>query len=136
MRRTTVRVLAAAGVGLSVLAGPLAGAGSAGSPVVATTSSLSPAFVTAGRTALYEASWTNESNATLTNAVVVVSLPAGTGLVSADPAGCTVAGPAGAPVVSCPKPNLAGAVSSSCWVTMSPPAAVCSPATRCRPARA
>jgi uncharacterized repeat protein (TIGR01451 family) len=107
VRRKTSRLLAAAAVAVPVVLGPLAGVSSSASPVVSATSSLSPAFVTAGRTALYEAGWTNESNAALTNATVVVTLPAGTGLVSADPAGCTVAEPAGAPVVSCPKPNLA-----------------------------
>jgi uncharacterized repeat protein (TIGR01451 family) len=111
-------------VTLSVLAGPLAGAGSAASPVVTATSSLIPAFVTAGRTALYEASWTNDSNGTLTNATVVVTLPAGTGLVSATPAGCTVSEPAGAPVVSCPKPNLAAGATVSQQLLLTAPEAV------------
>ena len=124
MRRKTSRLLAAAAVAVPVVLGPLAGVGSAGSPVVTAASELSPAFVTAGRTALYEASWTNQSNATLTNAVVVVTLPAGTGVVSANPAGCTVAEPAGAPVVSCPQPNVAGGDMVTQQLLLTAPASV------------
>ncbi|MFL6127680.1 MAG: hypothetical protein ACJ73E_01265 [Mycobacteriales bacterium] len=95
---------------LSVLIGPLAGVGSAGSPVVTADSSLAPGLVTSGRTALYGASWRNDSNATLTNAVARVGLPAGSSLLSSTPAGCVApppAGPADPLLVSCPFPNLA-----------------------------
>jgi uncharacterized repeat protein (TIGR01451 family) len=117
-------LLAAAAVAVPAVLGPLAGVGSAGSPVVTAASELSPAFVTAGRTALYEAAWTNQSNATLTNAAVVVTLPAGTGLVSATPAGCTVADVGGVPVVSCPQPNLASGDTVRQQLLLAAPASV------------
>jgi uncharacterized repeat protein (TIGR01451 family) len=47
--------------------------------------------VTGGRGALYTASWTNQSNATLTNTSIFVTLPPGWTLQPADPAVSTAA---------------------------------------------
>ncbi len=64
--------------------------------------------MTGGRGALYTASWTNQSNATLTKTSIFVTLPPGWTLRSADPAVCTppAANPADPIVVSCPRANL------------------------------
>lgn len=102
-RRAGVVAVAAA-----ILVGPLAGAGSAASEVTSS-SVLAPPAVAAGRTALYSATWVNHGNATLANPVVVVTLPAGSAVESAIPAGCAAPEPA-APtdplVVSCEHANL------------------------------
>jgi uncharacterized repeat protein (TIGR01451 family) len=60
--------------------------------------------VTGGRGALYTASWTNQSNATLTNMSIFVTLPPGWTLQPADPAVCTApaANPADPVVVAEP----------------------------------
>jgi hypothetical protein len=82
--------------------------GAAG-PVVRTSSSLAPSFVTIDREALYAASWTNDSTPTLTNTSITVTLPPGSTLLSADPAVCAAATPASLAdpvVVSCPRANL------------------------------
>jgi uncharacterized repeat protein (TIGR01451 family) len=60
--------------------------------------------VTGGRGALYTTSWTNQSNATLTNTSIFVTLPPGWTLQPADPAVCTApaANPADPVVVAEP----------------------------------
>jgi len=88
----------------------------AASPVVPGVSDLVPkllrdgvetGFVTGGQKALYTATWTDESNATITNTSVVVTLPPGSVLVSADPDVCTASvDPSGSVIVFCPRENM------------------------------
>lgn len=120
MRRlhTTFRWLGGSAAGVIVLVGLLAAPSGAASPVVATRSDLLPSlesadgpvgFVTGGRKALYTASWTNQSNSTLANPLVAVTLPAGSTVLSADPAVCAAPAPPDPSdplVVSCPRENL------------------------------
>jgi len=114
--RTTFRWFGGVGLGAVVLLGLFTAPSDAGSPNVKSDSRIIPSldggesgFVTGGRNALYTASWTNESNATLTNVLVVVTLPAGSGVLSADPDVCTAPAPANPSdpvVVSCPRDNV------------------------------
>jgi len=101
-----------------LLVGLCAGPSSAASPVVTPRAELVPSlvrdgaqvgFVTGGRSALYTVSWTDESQATITNTVVTVVLPAGSTLLSADPDVCTAQAPASPSdpvVVTCPRENM------------------------------
>src|SRR5438105_738326 len=82
--------------------GLVAAPGGAASPVITATSALVPSlvqngiptgFVTAGRNALYTASWTDQGTSTITNVLVVVTLPAGSAVGSTDPGGCTAPAP-------------------------------------------
>jgi hypothetical protein len=104
---------ASVGVVVGVLASPVGAA----SPVVTSSSTLVPSvqqngapvgFVTAGRNALYTASWTDQSTATITNVLVVITLPAGSTVLSTDPAVCSTSAPGGSsPVmVSCPREGM------------------------------
>jgi hypothetical protein len=116
--RMTFRWLGGSALGVVVLLGLFAAPSSAaGSPDVRTSSDLIPklpdrgqvGFVTGGRNALYTASWTNQSKATLTNSSVLVTLPPGSVLLSADPDVCTAPtppNPSDPLVVTCPRENL------------------------------
>ena len=114
--KTTTRLVRCAGavaLALGALVGPLATPSGAADSIVTASSVLAPPFVTAGRIAFYSARWVNDSNATLTNPEVLITLPAGSALVSADPPVCTVSSPPGpsGPVVSCARDNLASGAS-------------------------
>lgn len=102
-----VRGVGAAALALAAVVGPLATPSGAASSDVPATSVLAPPLVSTGRTAFYSATWTNQSPATLTNPEVVITLPAGSAVVSADPALCTVSQPTGSVVVTCERENLA-----------------------------
>jgi uncharacterized repeat protein (TIGR01451 family) len=116
--RMIYRGLGGSVLALAVLLGLCVPPSGAASPVVTRTASLVPSltrdgaevgFVTGGRKALYTASWTNESNSTITNVTITVRLPAGSTLLSADPAVCSAsvpADPAAPVVVTCPRDNL------------------------------
>jgi hypothetical protein len=115
--RMALRWLGGGALGMVVLLGSFAAPGVAASPDVTASSRLVPSlvrggaqvgFVTGGREALYTGAWTNESNATITNTMIVVTLPAGSSLLAADPDVCTAppTGPADPLVVSCPRDNL------------------------------
>jgi uncharacterized repeat protein (TIGR01451 family) len=108
--KTTTSLGRCLGLGVLVLAalvGPLAAESSAASRI-SSSSVLAPGLVSAGRTVFYAATWTNDGNPTLTNTVVSITVPAGSAVVSADPAVCTSqpAGPSGLVVVTCPRQNL------------------------------
>ncbi len=95
--KTTTRLGRGVGtvaLALGAVVGPLAAEAGAAS-VVTSSSVLAPNLVSTGRTAFYSATWANQSRPTLTNTAVVITLPAGSALVSADPAVCTVALPSG-----------------------------------------
>lgn len=96
---------------LVALVGPLATEAAAASPVVTRSSVLAPGLVSTNRTALYSATWVEQSQAVLTNPVVTITLPAGSALVSTDPPVCTASFPSGAVVVTCPRDNLASGAS-------------------------
>jgi uncharacterized repeat protein (TIGR01451 family) len=110
------RWFGAGALGVVVLLALFTASSDAGSPVVTAESHLIPSsdggqsgFVTGGRNALYTALWTNRGNATLTNVFVVVTLPAGTAVLSADPDVCTAPAPANPSdpvVVTCQRDNL------------------------------
>jgi hypothetical protein len=107
------RCIGAVALALGVVVGPLATSGDAAS-VVTSSSVLAPSVVSTGRIAFYSATWVNQTNPTLTNTVVVVTLPSGSVLVSADPAVCTTSlpsGPSGSVVVTCPRANFASGAS-------------------------
>ena len=113
--KTTTRLGRGVGtvaLALGAVVGPLAAEAGAAS-VVTSSSVLAPNLVSTGRTAFYSATWANQSRPTLTNTAVVVTLPTGSALVSADPAVCTVALPSGGsgPVVTCQRENLASGAS-------------------------
>ncbi len=135
--RTTARWVGVGTVGLVVVVGLLAAPGGAASPVVTTNSELVPSlvqngaqvgFVTGGRNALYTGSWTNDSNSTLTNTNIAVTLPAGSTMLSADPNVCT-APPGGSDpvVVSCPQANLRSGVTFRQQIFFRVPAAADAP---------
>src|SRR5262249_18620988 len=67
-------------------------------------------FATGGRNALYTASWRDDDHATITNILITVKLPAGSGVVSTDPAVCTSSPspphPSAPTLVTCPRDNL------------------------------
>jgi uncharacterized repeat protein (TIGR01451 family) len=92
---------------LAALIGPLAAESSAANTITSS-SALAPGLVSAGRTVFYSATWTNDGSPTLTNTVVSITLPAGSAVVSADPAVCASqqAGPSDPLVVTCPRQNL------------------------------
>ena len=104
------RRVGAVALALGAVVGPLATASGAADSVVTSTSVLAPGLVSTSRTAFYSATWTNQSRSTLTHPDVVITLPAGSSVLSADPPVCTVSspsGPSGPVVVSCPRDNLA-----------------------------
>jgi hypothetical protein len=96
----------AAAVATAVLVGALAALG--GQPQVVTTQSVAPNPVTSGMDTLYATSYTNTGGTTLTNASIVVTLPAGSAFQFADPAVCTAADPAedGTIAVTCPRGQM------------------------------
>jgi len=116
--RMTARRLGGSAAGVIVLVGLFAAPSGAASPVVTPSSELVPSvvtdgvpvgFVTGGRKALYTASWTNQSNPTLTNILITITLPPGSTVLSADPDVCTAPAPPSPTdpvVVSCPRDNL------------------------------
>jgi len=116
--RMTARRLGGSAAGVIVLVGLFAAPSGAASPVVPSISDLVPSvvtdgrpvgFVTGGRKALYTAAWTNQSNATLTNILIRITLPPGSTVLSADPDVCTAPAPPSPTdpvVVSCPRDNL------------------------------
>jgi uncharacterized repeat protein (TIGR01451 family) len=108
--KTTTSLGCCLGLGvllLAALVGPLAAESSAASTITSS-SVLAPGLVSAGRTVFYSATWTNDGSPTLTNTVVSITLPAGSAVVSADPAVCASqpAGPSDPVVVTCPRQNL------------------------------
>jgi hypothetical protein len=107
------RCIGTVALALGAAVGPLATSSDAAS-VVTSSSLLAPDVASTGRTTLYSATWFNQTNPTLTNTVIVVTLPSGSVLVSADPAVCTTSlpsGPSGPVVVTCPRQNLASGAS-------------------------
>ena len=114
--RTVFRWLACA-LGVVVLLGLCTAPSLAASPVVTPASDLVPklnlagvdtGFATGGRNALYTASWRDDDHATITNIVITVKLPPGSGVVSTDPAVCTFSppDPSAQTVVTCLRDNL------------------------------
>jgi Domain of unknown function DUF11 len=111
MSPTTTRWGRCAGIlalALAAVVGPLATGGVAASSVVSGTPVLAPGLVSTNRVAFYSTTWTNESPSTLSNPDVLVNLPAGSTLVSADPPTCTTSSGSDAVLVTCQEPNLAG----------------------------
>ena len=107
------RGVGAVALALGALVGPLA-AGAGAASVVTSNSVLAPNLVSTGRAAFYSATWVNQGSPTVANPRVVITLPAGSAVVSADPAVCSVSlpsGPAGAVVVTCERDNLASGAS-------------------------
>jgi Domain of unknown function DUF11 len=107
------RCIATVALALAAVVGPLAAQSDAAS-VLTSSSLLAPDLVSTGRTALYSATWVNQGNPTLTNTMVVITLPTGSALVSADPAVCAVSLPSGTSgpvVVTCQRENLASGAS-------------------------
>jgi uncharacterized repeat protein (TIGR01451 family) len=107
--KRTQRSLGVPALVLAVVLAPLATASSAAADVVTSTSQLAPSLLSVGRTAFYSASWTNAGTATMTNPVAVITLPAGSVLVSPAPPVCSA--DVSGSVVSCPQRNLAGGAS-------------------------
>jgi hypothetical protein len=106
------RCVGTVALALGALVGPLAAG--AGAASVATSSVLAPSLVSTGRAAFYSATWVNQGNPTVANPEVVITLPAGSTVVSADPTVCLVSlpsGPSGAVVVTCARENLASGAS-------------------------
>jgi uncharacterized repeat protein (TIGR01451 family) len=101
------RCLGTAVLVVLTMVGPLAGESSAANTITSS-SALAPGLVSAGRTVFYSATWVNDGTPTLTNTVVSITLPAGSAVVSADPAVCVSqpAGLSGRVVVTCPRQNL------------------------------
>jgi hypothetical protein len=100
--------------------------------VVTSSAVLAPSLVSTNRTALYSATWVNQSRSTLANPEVVITLPAGSALVSADPPVCTVSVPSGSSgpvVVSCPRDNLASGAGVTQQLLVRVPAATVSTST-------
>lgn len=99
VRYGVVTTLAAA----AVLAGALVALG--GQPTVATTQALAPNPVTSAQDTLYSTSYENTGGATLTNASIVVTLPAGSVFRFGDPDVCTAGTAAedGTIDVTCPR---------------------------------
>jgi hypothetical protein len=105
------RLVGAVALALGAVVGPLATASGAADGVVTSSSVLAPGLVSTGRIAFYAATWVNQSPSTLTHPDVVITLPAGSTVLSADPPVCTVSGPSGPVVVSCPRDNLGSGAS-------------------------
>jgi hypothetical protein len=95
-----------AAIGTVVLVGAIAARG--GQPQVTTTRSLAPNPVTSGQDALYGTSYENTGGTTLTNASIVVTLPAGSVFQFSDPAVCTAGAAAqnGTIPVTCPRGQM------------------------------
>jgi hypothetical protein len=114
--KTTTRLGRCVGtvaLALGALVVPLATEAGAAS-VVTSSSVLAPNLVSTGRAAFYSATWVNDGDPTVANPEVVITLPAGSAVVSADPAVCSVSvpsGPSGAVVVTCERENLASGAS-------------------------
>jgi uncharacterized repeat protein (TIGR01451 family) len=112
--RVTLRWFGGVALGVVVLLGQDTASSVAASPDVRSDSLLVPSlhgsgFVTGGRNILYTALWTNNGNATLANVLIVVTLPAGSVVLSTDPGMCSISAPADPAdpiVVSCPRDNL------------------------------
>ena len=105
------RWVGAVALTLGAVVGPLATASGAADSVVTSSSVLAPGLVSTSRTAFYSATWTNQSRSTLAHPDVVITLPAGSAVLSAAPPVCTVSGSPGPIVVSCPRDNLASGAS-------------------------
>ena len=106
------RCVGTVALALGALVGPLAAG--AGAASVATSSVLAPSLVSTGRAAFYSATWVNQGNPTVANPEIAITLPAGSTVVSADPAVCLVLLPSdssGAVVVSCERENLVSGAS-------------------------
>ena len=101
------RCIGTVALALAAVVGPLATASGAADSVVTSSAVLAPSLVSTDRTAFYSATWVNQSHSTLANPEVVITLPAGSAVVSADPPVCTVSVPSGPVVVTCPRDNLA-----------------------------
>ena len=70
--------------------------------MVTSSTVLAPNLVSTDRTAFYSATWVNQGPPTLANPEVVITVPAGSAVVSADPPVCTVSVPSGGPGPSSP----------------------------------
>jgi hypothetical protein len=125
-------VVGAAALALGAVLGPLATPSGAADSVVTSSSVLAPGLVSADRSAFYSATWVNQSPSTLTNPQIVITLPAGSVVVSADPPVCTASspsGPSGPVVVSCPRENLASRASLTQQLLVQVPTATVSTGT-------
>ena len=100
------RCIGTVALALAAVVGPLATASGAADSVVTSSTVLAPSLVSTDRTAFYSATWVNQGPSTLANPEVVITLPAGSAVVSADPPVCTVSVPSGPVVVACPRDNL------------------------------
>jgi hypothetical protein len=100
------RCVGTVALALASVVGPLATASGAADSVVTGSTVLAPSLVSTDRTAFYSATWVNQGPSTLANPEVVITLPAGSAVVSADPPVCTVSVPSGPVVVACPRDNL------------------------------
>ena len=105
-RRYTRFVVVAATVAAAVGVGAIAARG--GQPMVDSETSLAPDRVTSGLETLFSASFENTGGNTLTNAEILVTLPAGAAFAFADPAVCTAGAAAqdGTILVSCPRGQM------------------------------
>jgi len=101
------RCVGAVALAVVAMVGPLATPSGAANSDVPASSVLAPPLLSTGRTAFYSATWTNQSRSTLANSTVVITLPAGSAVLSADPPVCTVSMLADSVVVTCPRDNLA-----------------------------
>ena len=86
------RCIGTVALALAAVVGPLATASGAADSMVTSSAVLAPSLVSTDRTAFYSATWVNRSHSTLANPEVVITLPAGSAVVSADPPVCTVSG--------------------------------------------
>lgn len=100
------RCVGTVALALAAVVGPLATASGAADSVVTSSTVLAPSLVSTDRTAFYSATWVNQGPSTLANPEVVITLPAGSAVVSADPPVCAVSVPSGPVVVACPRDNL------------------------------
>jgi hypothetical protein len=100
------RCIGTVALALAAVVGPLATASGAADSVVTSSTVLAPSLVSTDRTAFYSATWVNQGPSTLANPEIVIRLPAGSAVVSADPPVCTVSVPSGPVVVACPRDNL------------------------------
>ena len=100
------RCVGTVALALAAVVGPLATASGAADSVVTSSTVLAPSLVSTDRTAFYSATWVNQGPSTLANPEIVIRLPAGSAVVSADPPVCTVSVPSGPVVVACPRDNL------------------------------
>jgi hypothetical protein len=126
------RCVSTVALALAAVVGPLATASGAADSVVTSSSVLAPGLVSTDRTAFYAATWTNQSRSTLTNPDVVITLPAGSALLSPDPPVCTAsspAGPSGRVVVDCPRENIASGASVTQQLLVQVPAVTAAAST-------